>query len=382
MEILLIITATYILFTLYVLIRNIFEFKSLEKTSTGQKSHSGQPLVSICIPARNEESVIERCISSVMKQDYPNFEILVLDDQSEDNTSLILNQLSEIVNNLQHYKGELKPNDWLGKPWACHQLSRQAKGEILVFIDADVWLEEQSISKAVNKLELSDAITVWPKQHLKTFWEKVVLPIVYFGLYTLLPSKYVEETPNWLPQKLRQKYGHEFAAANGQFIAINRSAYEKIGGHSSVKDKILDDVELAKEIKRQSLKLIMYEGHHSVNCRMYQSNVEIFNGLRKNFFVGFGNNTWLFLAMAVLQLIVYVIPWVIIITGTPLLQWYAGMLILITLLQRWYLDFKYGWNPLFSVLHPVAILWFEILAVRCLWDYYTGTKAKWKGRNV
>lgn len=382
MEILLIIAATYLLFTLFVYVRNIFEFKSLEKAIQQPENQNPSPLVSICIPARNEERVIERCISSAMKQDYPNFEILVLDDQSEDKTPDILKKLSEIVNNLKHFEGKPKPDGWLGKPWACQQLSEQAKGEILVFIDADVWLEEHAISKAVNNLSHSDVITVWPKQQLKTFWEKVVIPIVYYGLYTLLPSKYVEETPKWLPQNLRNKYGHEFAAACGQFIAFNRTAYNKINGHAAVKDKVLDDVELAKEVKRQSLKLIMYEGHHSVNCRMYHSNNEIFNGLRKNFFVGFGNNTLLFLAMAALQIIVYVLPWIILITGTPLLQWYAGILILITLLQRWYLDFKYKWNPLFSLLHPIAILWYEVLAVRCLWDYYTGSKPDWKGRKV
>lgn len=382
MEILLIIAAIYLLFTLLVFIRNVFEFNSLEKPLQQSLKQNKPPFVSICIPARNEEHVIERCISSAMKQDYPNFEILVLDDHSEDETPVILKQLSEIVNNLQHFEGKPKPGDWLGKSWACHQLSEQAKGEILVFIDADVWLEEHAISMAVNKLSKSDVITVWPKQQLNTFWEKIVIPIVYFGLYTLLPSKYVETTPRWLPSKLRKKYGHEFAAACGQFIAFTRTAYDKIGGHFVVKDKILDDVELAKEVKRHSLRLIMYEGHHSVNCRMYQSNAEIFKGFRKNFFVGFGNNVFLFLAMAALQFMVYVIPWFILIAGAPPLQWYAGILILITLMQRWYLDFTYGWNPLLSLFHPLAILWYEVLAVRCLWDYYTGTKPKWKGRKV
>lgn len=382
MDILLIIAATYILYTTFVFIWNLFDFKSLQKPLLRPKTNTPPPRVCICIPARNEESVIERCITSAMKQNYPNFEILVLDDHSDDSTPEILNKLSGIVNNLKHFKGKPKPDDWHGKPWACHQLSKQAKGDILVFIDADVWLEENAISKAVSKLSRSDAITVWPKQHTKTFWEKIVIPIVYFGLYTLLPARYVEQTPKWLPGKLRSKLGPEFAAACGQFIAFNRSAYDKIGGHTSVKDKILEDVELAKEIKRQELTIIMYEGNHMVNCRMYESHTELFNGFRKNFFVGFGNNTILFLGMALLQIVVYVIPFYIVIAGSSPLQLFAGLLIFVVLLQRWYLDYKFGWSSFISLLHPISILWFEVLAVRCLWDYYTGTKATWKGRKV
>ncbi|MDR9418779.1 glycosyltransferase [Gracilimonas sp.] len=381
MDIILYIASIYILFTIFVFTRNWFEFRSLADVEQYESS-SKTPQVSICIPARNEEAVIERCVTSSLQQNYPNFEVLVLDDNSTDNTTAILRKLSGIINNLHHVQGKPKPDDWLGKPWACHQLSEKATGEFLVFIDADVWLEEDAVSKTVTALQKSDAITVWPKQKVVTFWEKLVIPMIYYGLYSLLPSKYVEQNPKWLPKSLQKKLGHHFAAACGQCIAFNRSCYNRIGGHQSVKQQIVEDVELAKTIKKNGQKIIMYDGVDTVNCRMYQSHRELFEGLRKNFFVGFGRNVPLFSSMAVLQVIAYIMPFWILITGNEDQQIFAATLIAIIFLQRWLLDFKFGWNPLVSLLQPLTIIWYEVLGIRCLWDHFTGSKAQWKGREV
>lgn len=383
MNIFLYIAASYVAFTLFVLIRNWFEFKSLSSFEAFPSgNNSEKPFVSICIPARNEERVIERCVTSALKQTYPNFEVVVLDDNSTDNTAQILEKLSGTVNNLHLIKGKEKPNDWLGKPWACHQLSQEAKGDILVFIDADVWLENTAISKVIKGLGKSDVITVWPKQEVVSFWEQLIIPMIYYGLYTLLPAKYVEKNPKWLPSGLRKKLAPQFAAACGQFIAFNKSAYDAIGGHTSVKNKIVEDVELAKTLKRNNLTITMYDGVQTVNCRMYQSHAEIFEGLRKNFFVGFGRNLLLFSFMAAMQFIVFVVPFLLLFTGDSSTQLFAAILIGIFLVQRWILDFKFGWNPLISLLQPITILWYEILGIRCLWDHYTGKKAQWKGRDV
>lgn len=382
MDILLYVAASYLAFTIFVFVRNWFEFRSLRKVTSSNPESKKAPLVSICIPARNEEAVIERCVTSALKQDYPNFEVLVLNDNSTDNTTHILDKLSGIINNLHHLSGKPKAEDWLGKPWACHQLSEQANGEFLIFIDADVWLDEDAISKAFSALQSSDSITVWPKQHVVTFWEKLVIPMIYYGLYSLLPAKYVEQNPKWLPWKLRNKSGPHFAAACGQFIAFNRKAYDAIGGHTSVKQEIVEDVELSKAIKRHGLKITMFDGVGTVHCRMYRSHKELFEGLRKNFFAGFGRNTPLFLFMAAMQFIVYVLPFLILFTGNYDQQLFAGTLIALILLQRWMMDLKFGWNPLLSLLQPFTILWYEVLGIRCLWDHYTGRKANWKGREV
>lgn len=382
MEIFLYIAAVYLAFTLFAFGRNWFEFRSLSDQPVFSPDDDKYPLVSICIPARNEEAIIERCVTSALKQDYMNFEVLVLDDNSIDGTTQILEKLSGIINNLHYIKGKPKPENWLGKPWVCHQLSKHAGGEYLVFIDADVWLEEQAINKAISVLQHSATITVWPKQHLKTFWEKMIIPMIYYGLYSLLPAKYVEKDPRWIPQSLRAKMAPKFAAACGQFIAFNRSAYDKIGGHTSVKAEIVEDVKLSRTIKRHGLSITMYDGLDTVNCRMYNSHTEIFEGLRKNFFAGFSKNVPLFLLMAALHFIVFVAPFLFLIVGDAQIQIFAGILIGVFYLQRWLLDLRFGWNPFISLFQPITILWFEVLGIRCLWDHFTGRKTNWKGREV
>ena len=382
MEITLYIAASYLAFTLFVYTRNWFEFPSLSHQDSFAGAKERAPLVSICIPARNEEKVIDRCVTHALKQDYPNFEVLVLDDNSTDRTSEILEELSGIINNLHHLKGKPKPEDWLGKPWACHQLSQHAKGDYLVFIDADVWLEEKAVSKTIHELHQTDTLTVWPKQQVVTFWEKLVIPMIYYGLYSLLPAKYVEQNPKWLPKNLRKRLGPQFAAACGQFIAFNRNVYDAIGGHTPVKQEIVEDVELSKVIKRAGFNIRMYDGVGTVNCRMYHSHHELFEGLRKNFFVGFGRNVPLFLFMALMQVIAYVMPFIFLFSEDPFIRTGSAMLIFVILLQRWLLDYRFGWNPIISLFQPFTIIWYEILGIRCLWDHFTGKKASWKGRDV
>ena len=382
--ILLYISVGFLIYTSFILGMNLIDFKGLKNTIVPDSSE--KPKVSICIPARNEASVIERCVTSALKQNYPNFEVLVLDDQSTDGTGEILAKLSGIINNLIHIKGKEKPNEWLGKPWACHQLSEAASGEILIFIDADVWLDEDAIPKAVSELSDVDAITVWPEQIVESFWEKQVIPLVYFALYTLLPSRYVEQAPKWLPSFLRKKLAPKFAAACGQFIAFNKNAYSKINGHESVKNQIIEDVELAKNIKSSGLTLKMLHGVGSVFCRMYSNDSELWNGLRKNFFVGFGKNTVLFLLMSVLHLIVFVAPIFTFVYGfqvnsVELLIWSSISLILI-FSQRATLNFIFKWDIYSSFTHVIGVLWFQALGIQCLTDHFTGKSVSWKGRNL
>jgi len=384
MMIFLYISIAFLLYTSVILIRNFFEFNSLQRSSV--PLNTSDKKVSICIPARNEVDVIERCVTSALKQNYTNFEVLVLDDQSTDGTTEILNKLSGIINNLTHLKGLAKPDDWLGKPWACNQLSKHATGDYLVFIDADVWLDEDAIPNAVVELQKCDAITVWPEQILETFWEKQVIPLIYFALYTLLPAKYVERSPRWLPSFLSSKVSSKFAAACGQFIAFKRAAYDSISGHESVKDKIIEDVELAKNIKRNSLRLKMFHGVGSVFCRMYSNHTELWNGLRKNFFVGFNKNILFFSVMGVLHLVVFIAPIILFIYGffinSSELLITSSVPVFIVFIQRASLNFIFKWDIYSAFSHALGVLWFQALGVQCLVDYLTQKRVSWKGRKL
>lgn len=373
----------YLIATTAILIRNLFEFKGLNDVQF--KENDSIPFVSICIPARNEETVIERCITSALKQDYEQFEVLVLDDNSTDNTTTILAQLSGIIYNLTHLKGAPKPDDWLGKPWACHQLSKAAKGDILVFVDADVWLDPHVIPSTVELLKTRDAITVWPQQKLGSFWENMIVPLIYFALFTLLPAKYVERSPRWLPSFLKPHLNSKFIAACGQFFAFNTSSYTAINGHESVKEKVVEDMELARNIKNRNLSFAMLHGVDSVHCRMYTNHSDIWNGFKKNFLAGF-SNMFEFLLMGIIHFVVFIVPLYTLISGlinqNPTFIKLSSAIMGIILLQRIVLSIKFKWGLWFAIFHPISVAWFQFLGIISVLNKAFGIKAKWKGREV
>lgn len=380
----LILSLFFLIATSAVLARNWFEFKGLmdvELINDAEKS----PFVSICIPARNEELVIERCITSALKQNYPNFEVLVLDDNSTDSTTEILTKLSSIVFNLTHLRGAAKPADWLGKPWACDQLFKASKGEILIFIDADVWLEPDTINKTVATLTKKDALTIWPQQILVSFWEKMIVPLVYFALFTLLPAKYVERPPKWMPNFMYIIFKTKFVAACGQFFAFKRSTYITINGHESVKNQIVEDVELAKILKSKDLTLQMMHGVNTVYCRMYNNHTEVWNGFKKNFLAGFGN-MFEFSIMGMLHFFVFLFPIYTLFVGLKIEnEWvvYVSVLNLtLIVLQRTILSIKFNWSFWLCFLHPISVLWFQVLGIISIIYKYFGIKSTWKGRKV
>ena len=380
----LILSLLFLLATSAVLARNWFEFKGLKDVEL-IKDEEYSSLVSICIPARNEEAVIERCVTSALKQDYPNFEVLVLDDNSTDATTEILTKLSGIVFNLKHLKGSLKPNDWLGKPWACDQLFKASKGEILIYIDADVWLEPDTIKKTVATLAKKDALTIWPQQILGSFWEKMIVPLVYFALCTLLPAIYVERAPRWMPDFLYSIFKTKFVAACGQFFAFKRSTYIAVDGHESVKNQIVEDVELARIIKSKDFSLQMMHGVNAVYCRMYNDHSEVWNGFKKNFLAGFGN-IFEFIAMGILHFLVFLYPIYTLIFGLNKADnWIITLSILnlaLIFTQRIILSIKFKWSFWLCFLHPVSVLWFQVLGVISIINKLFGIKSTWKGRKV
>ncbi|MFV1884979.1 MAG: glycosyltransferase [Balneola sp.] len=373
----------FLLATSAVLIRNLFEFKSLREVEPIADSNA--PFVSICIPARNEEAVIERCVTSALKQDYTPFEVLVLDDNSTDRTTEILEELSGIITNLKHLKGKPKPEDWLGKPWACHQLSQEAGGQFLVFIDADVWLEPDVLAKTVSRLQHKDAITVWPQQQLKSFWENMVIPMFNYALYTLLPAIYVERPPRWMPSFLKPKLSDKFIAGCGQFLAFRRSTYNEIGGHESVKSEVVEDMEIARRIKTAGYLFQLLDGVGTVHCRMYTSHAEVWNGFKKNFLAGF-TNVFEFVMMGILHIIVFLIPVYALVNGFIEKDWLVAILsasvLLIIITQRIILSRVLKYNLLYSFLHPISVLWFQVLGVVSIVNKIFGIKSSWKGREV
>ncbi|WP_445666306.1 glycosyltransferase [Fodinibius sp. AD559] len=388
MTILLYIALGYLLITGGILYLNKRDFTPLSPTPRNYFDEQA-PAVTICIPARNEANSIERCVRSAIDQHYPNHHVLVLDDESTDGTSEILASLSEhYPDTLTVINGKPKPDDWLGKSWACHQLSEQALGDIIFFIDADTWLEPETTSKVVRTMgsDVVDFITLWPQQKFGTFWEKTIIPLVYFALLTLLPTRYIYRSPKWLPGFLKQKMSPLFAAANGQFMAFKKKSYQAIGGHQSVKDNVVEDVGLAKNIKKGGFRMKMYHGKNAVSCRMYKSGKELWQGFRKNFFAGFGHNLVLFIGMGLLHIITFIIPILslpfLFLWGSTKLTLLALAAVLLMYLQRFTVDTWFSWKLRYGFLHPLGVGWYQILGIQVLSDYFNEVSAQWKDRDI
>lgn len=243
----------------------------------------GAPLISICIPARNEENNIRRCVESALGQDYPNIEVIVLDDRSTDATHEILLESASLLAkkreqapSLQIINGSNLPDGWAGKPHALYQAAAIARGEWLCFVDADTFLRPQAISSVYAKaLETeADLFTVMTEQILGSFWEKVIMPLVMTAL-----------SVGFSPRKVNDPSRRD-AIANGQFIMIKRSVYDAIGGHEKVKDQIVEDKAISEQVKWNGYRLVVADGMQVVSTRMYMSLEGMWEGWTKNIYLG------------------------------------------------------------------------------------------------
>lgn len=379
----------FFIYTTLILARNSVQLKPIipdELPKPGLNPMNGS--VTICIPARNEEDVIENVTRSALSQHDQNTRVMVLDDNSTDETGLILNKLQEEFSQLSVIKGASKPNDWLGKPWAAQQLFEEANTDWLIFIDADTQLDPgfiDGVRKHVSYYDL-EGFTVWPRQILKSTAEKIIVPMVYYALLTMLNSIYVFRPPRWMPSSIKQRFHPAFAAACGQCMGFKRSALVDIGGFSGVKQNVVDDVELSRLMLFKKHRFRMFHGVGGISCRMYRDYQTVFEGFRKNFFAGFQYNYGLFILMAIMHLIVFIVPALIFGYGLATLHsgwvFVGGCLILLPVVQRVWLASWFNWEKKFALTHIAGVLWFQYLGIITMKDRFLKRKVKWKGREV
>jgi len=233
------------------------------------------PLISVCIPARDEERNIRTCVEAMLAQDYPNFEVIVLDDRSTDSTPEILDNLAKVWN-LRKVVGSDLSSGWAGKPHALSQASAIARGEWFCFVDSDTFITREALSSCYSKaIETNaDLFTIMTFQVTGSFWEKVVMPLVLTAL-----------SVGFSPRKVNDPKRKD-AIANGQFILIKRSVYDAIGGHESVKNSIVEDKAIAEQVKWKGYRLIVADGTRIARTRMYTSLPEMWEGWTKNIYLG------------------------------------------------------------------------------------------------
>ncbi len=229
------------------------------------------PKVSVILPARNEEMFIEKCIKSLLEQDYENYEIIAIDDMSDDNTGEIIKKIAKENSKVIHVQANPKPEKWIGKNWACIEGFKVSTGELLLFTDADTIHTKKTISLSVDHLlsEGLDALTVVPKMLCLDWWTKITLPVLSTFLHTRFSALRVND-----PSK---KTGYFF----GSFFIIKRKTYQSVGTHESVKSEIVEDGALGKKVKEQGFKLKMVRGEHLVEAVWARDLTTLWHALKR-----------------------------------------------------------------------------------------------------
>ena len=222
------------------------------------------PSVGVIIPARNEAENIENCLASLTKSRYPNFEIIVVDDRSVDGTAELARTIPPgNAKRLVVMEGEALPEGWLGKPWACQQGARATSADILVFADADTTHGDKLLSRSITELQNTDAdlLNVLGSQVIESFWERLVQPQMFLLVLFRHPD---------LERSARSSQWED-GVANGQFMLMPHTSYEAIGGHESVRDRVLEDLALAQVVKRYGRTFVIRMAMDDLTTRMYQS---------------------------------------------------------------------------------------------------------------
>ena len=337
------------------------------------------PKLSILIPARNEEKNIARCVRSLLAQDYPAFEVLVLDDQSTDATYAILQEIASRQAGLKILSGSLLPEGWMGKNWACTQLSRQAQGDLYFFTDADTVFQPHALRAIVTAFsgEQADLLTGFPHQDLHTWGERLIVPFFSWASYCF--------TPLALAYRLKLP---ALAFAVGQMLLFRREAYEAIGGHERIGSSIVEDLDLARQITAAGLRWRVTEVADLITTRMYTSSRAAFEGFSKNFFAAFHFRVLPFLLAYGCLAVVFWAPLTLLILTcfnlipTLPIDIAEAVFCIVLSLLLWLIPYYYLRVPLpLALLYPLT-LW-VVFAVGCnsLVDSLTG-RLHWKDRHL
>jgi chlorobactene glucosyltransferase len=343
------------------------------------------PRISVIVPARNEARNIQRCVECLLGQNYPNFELIVLDDRSTDETAALLRVYAARDTRLKVLSGVELPSGWAGKPHALYQAARAAGGEWLCFVDADTFPGPQALASVFAGAQETgaDLFTIMTRQEVESFWERVILPVVFTAL-----------SVGFSPRKVNDPRRQD-AIANGQFIFIRRSVYEAIGGHATLKNSIAEDKDLAVLVKRSGYRLVVADGRQVAQTRMYTSLPEMWEGWTKNIFLGLNGSAGLLLLgvlgaflslVAALALPVWLLAGLVwwgvapasgawLVASEAALLW-AYLIFWRVLVLR---DMKIpGWYA-FTI--PLGAGLFAVMLFASTWKVLSGQGVTWKGRK-
>jgi glycosyltransferase involved in cell wall biosynthesis len=359
--VLIIITFTFLILRLLVAGYNYFSAPVLNSPPCEESV-----LISVLIPARDEENNIRRLLNSLLVQKSVSLEIIVLDDHSRDATKAIVEEYASKNSTIRVLAGQALPEGWTGKNFACFQLAQAASGRYLVFLDADVELHPELISRAIQRMQNKtlSLLSLFCKQRIETFGEKVTVPLMNYLLFTLLPIRLIESHSHPI-----------FSAACGQFMMFTCQNYRRYQWHKQARGRITEDLAIMKLLKQNGEKGEGLLSGNLMACRMYNGFIDAVNGFSKNFITPFNDSIFLFLMFLA---VVIIGPILILCSTNPYM---IASLIFIIALTRFFTGKLSGEKIWQILLHPFqmsSLLYIGLVSVYRRWT----KSVSWKGRTL
>ena len=347
----------------FILLISLINFLTIRNP---KKSAQIQESVSVVVPLRNEASNVVELIDSLRTQkNLAQVEFLLLDDNSEDDTLTLLHQHTSALSNFHILNGSTLPQGWIGKTWALQQLFERTSGQIIVSVDADVRLVPDAINRAVTLLKNTqlDFLSPYPKQLAHSWSERLIQPLLQWSWMSTVILRIAEKSSI-----------SSMVVANGQFFVVRRAALAQVGGYESVRNKVLDDVELARALIEEGSHGCVANGAEIATTRMYSSWGEIQAGYGKSLHAAFGSVFGSAIAITFLFL-TGIAPLIAGITGSTI-GWYAYAAVTLTRVMS---SIKSGKNPMDALLHPISS---TLLIYLIIYSWLMRGHVQWKGRTL
>ncbi len=351
----------------------ILNLRSLKIPSGNSRLPDPAPRVSVLIPARNEQDNIGKCLDSLICQDYPDYKVLVLNDGSTDRTAEIVEGYSRRDSRIRMIQGEELPPGWAGKAHACYQLALQASGSWILFVDADT-VHAPVMLRSVMAIALeshASLLSGFPRQVADGVTQKITIPVFNFILMSWLPMWWLQRGNKPRP-----------SLANGQFLLFLKEEYFRVGGHESVKNRIMEDVMLGAQVYRKKGRVLAVDLSPVVSCHMYSSLGEMWHGFAKTIYA-FTAQLWILPVLGVFAYILFLGPYYAVCAQaiTPDSWWYLAVIqVVFIIFMRLLVNSHFRESILSSIFHPLGFGFFLFNAVYVLARRIIGLGISWKQR--
>lgn len=336
--------------------------------------------LSVCVPARNEAGNIEASVRSALANDYPDLEVLVYDDHSDDGTGEIVRRIAEQDERVRLVPTAALPDGWNGKQFACAQMADAATGAWLLFTDADVRFDRRCFSRALAEARRLDCalLSTIPRQETGTLGEHLIVPLIHFILLSYLPMR-----------RMRRTLDPAASAGVGQFLLARADAYRDSGGHGAFPSTMHDGVKMPRAFRRAGHRTDLFDGTDLVSCRMYDSWARVWRGFTKNAYEGLGSLP-LLLFVTALHLIGHVLPMAVVLWAvvapagsrpSRLTVGLAALAALIAISHRVALALRFRQSMVGAFLHPVGVLLMMAIQWQSFFEHVLGVRS-WRGRTA